>query len=124
MEAQFATGHFGVIASIAAYRESGDWLDATVLGLQANARLLGDLIADQLPAVRYQTPDSSYLAWLDMRDLGLGDDPSAVILERGRVALSAGAPFGESGAGFARLNFGTSPELLRSIVARITAALR
>ena len=31
-----------------------------------------------------------YLAWLDCRELGLGDDPAAAFLERGRVALSSG----------------------------------
>lgn len=120
MEAQFTTGHFGVLASIAAYREGIDWLDATVLDLQANARLLAGLIDRQLPGVRYQVPDASYLAWLDLRALGLGDDPSAVILEQARVALSAGPTFGSPGEGFARLNFGTSPQTLQAIVARMS----
>jgi len=121
LEAQFATGHFGVLASIAAYRESVDWLDETVLGLQANAHLLADLIDRYLPAVGYQVPESSFLAWLDLRALGLGDDPSAVLLERARVALSAGLPFGSQGVGFARLNFGTSAAILQAIVTRMSA---
>ena len=44
------------------------------------------------------------------RGLGLGDDPAARFLARGRVALSPGLDYGSAGAGFVRLNFGTSPE--------------
>ena len=58
-------------------------------------------------------PQAGYLAWLDCRALELGDDPAAVFLERGRVALSSGPTFGEQGQGFARLNFGTSRRAAR-----------
>jgi cystathionine beta-lyase len=77
----------------------------------------------RLPDVRYVMPEAGYLAWLDCRALGLGDDPSAVFLERGRVALSPGPTFGEEGRGFARLNFGTSSGLLGEAVGRMARAL-
>ena len=44
-------------------------------------------------------PEATYLAWIDCRDLGLGDDPAAAFLERGRVALNSGPPFGLGGDG-------------------------
>ena len=69
-------------------------------------------------------PEATYLAWLDFRALGLGDRPEKRILERGRVALSAGLDFGAEGAGFARLNFATSREILDEIVDRIVLAVR
>jgi cystathionine beta-lyase len=37
--------------------------------------------------------------------------------------LSSGLSFGPGGPGFARLNFATSPGLLREILSRISAAL-
>ena len=54
---------------------------------------------------------------------GLGDDPARAFLERGRVALSRGLDFGAQGAGFARLNVGTTPELVEEAVRRLAAAL-
>ena len=39
------------------------------------------------------------------------------------MALSPGLDYGRSGAGFARLNFGTSPELVTEAVRRMAAAL-
>ena len=68
-------------------------------------------------------PQASYLAWLDCRAAGLGDDPARAFLERGRVALSRGLDFGAQGAGFARLNVGTTPELVEEAVRRLAAAL-
>jgi cystathionine beta-lyase len=67
-------------------------------------------------------PRASYLAWLDFRGLGWGDDPAAHALEVARVALNPGLEFGPSGAGFARLNLACSPEVLREAVARLAAA--
>ncbi len=63
----------------------------------------------------------SFLAWLDCRDLGLGDDPAAVFLDKGRVALGSGTDFGE-GRGFTRLNMGTSPELMAEAIRRMASA--
>lgn len=115
-------GHYGLIASLAAFREAGDWLDDVVAVLDHNRRLLAELLAAQLPEVGYRAPEASYLAWLDLRELGLGDDPAAPILERGRLALSPGPQFGLQGRGFARLNIGTSPALVEEAVARLAQA--
>jgi cysteine-S-conjugate beta-lyase len=114
--------HLGVHATIAALRDARPWLDAAVRQVDANARLLTELLGAQLPAARYREPRASFLAWLDCRALALGDDPAAVFLSRGRVALSPGPNFGSQGRGFARLNIGTSPELITEAVRRMAAA--
>jgi cysteine-S-conjugate beta-lyase len=115
--------HLGVHASVAALRSARPWLDAVVGQIDENARLLAVLLAEQLPAVRYQRPQASFLAWLDCRDLGLGHDPAAAFLTAGRVALSPGEDFGVQGNGFARLNIGTSPELITEAVRRMASAV-
>ncbi|MFI9024029.1 MalY/PatB family protein [Streptomyces sp. NPDC053560] len=115
--------HVGILAHTAALRDGRDWLDALLAGLDENRRLLADLLAAELPAVRYTPAEATYLAWLDCRGLGLGDDPAAVFLERGRVALSSGTDFGTGGAGHARLNLATSPEVLTEAVRRMAEAV-
>jgi len=112
-------GHFGAIASVAAFREGGPWLDDVIAVLDSNRELLGELLAERLPEVGYEPPRAGFLAWLDFRELGLGDDPAAAILERGGLALNSGPTFGPQGAGFARLNIGTSPALVEEAVERI-----
>ncbi len=124
VEVEWRTGQFGLRAAVAAWSPaSDDWLDGLLVTLDANRRLLGDLLADHLPEARYRMPGAGYLAWIDLNGLGWGDNPGKRILREGRVALHFGPAFGEPGRGFVRLNFGTSPEILTEAVTRI-ASLR
>jgi len=85
---------------------------------------VGDLLSTHLPDVRWQAPEATYLAWLDCRALGLGDDPARVFRERGRVALGSGPAYApEQGRGFVRLNFATSPEIIAEAVRRMASVL-
>jgi cystathionine beta-lyase len=120
---RFHAGHFGVLASIAAFAEGGAWLDELCRHLDRNRHRLASLLERELPALRYMPPEAGFLAWLDCRELGLGDDPAAAFLEHGKVALSSGPWFGTGGEGFARLNIGTSGALLEEAVRRMAVAV-
>jgi cystathionine beta-lyase len=122
-ETPFAASLLGVVASVAAFTSGVPWLDSLMTGLDANRHLLGELLADALPKVGYRLPEATYLAWLDCRGYGLGDDPAAVFLEHGRVAVNAGPTFGTPGEGFVRLNFATAPEHLTEGVRRMATAI-
>lgn len=112
-------GHIGIIAHAAAFNHARDWLDAAVGGIDENRHLLADLLKTHLPEAKYRLPESTYLAWIDFRELGLGDDPAAVFLEKSRVALNSGLTFGDGGAGHVRLNLATSPAILTEAVTRM-----
>ncbi len=116
-------GHLGVIASVAAFTEGEDWLDELRAYLAETRRLLPGLLAEHAPGVQVAPAQGTYLAWLDFRETGLGDDPAAVVLERGRLSLLPGTDFGSVGKGFARLNIGTSHALVEEAVRRIGRAL-
>jgi cystathionine beta-lyase len=122
-EVRYGASHLGVLAHTAALRDAGDWLDAVLSGLDENRLLLAELLAEHLPAVRCAPAQGTYLAWLDCRELGLGDNPAKAFLQRGKVALSSGIPFGTGGAGFARMNLATSPELITEAVRRMERSL-
>ncbi len=115
--------HLGTIAGVAAMNEARDWLDALRHDLDDNRELLQRMIDEHLPGVRWVRGPGTYLAWLDFREAGLGDDPAAVLLERGRVALEPGPPFG-CGIGHARLNYGTTPEVIEEAVQRMARCIR
>ena len=121
---RYHTGIFGVTAAVAAYRDGGEWLAALIAHLDRNRWLAAELFAAQLPGIGYRPPEAGYLGWLDCTALGLGDNPTAGFLKHGRVALSPGPHFGREGAGFARLNLGTSRELLTEAVRRMATAVR
>ena len=114
---------FGAVASTAAYDQSLDWLDQLLITLDENRKLVDKLIQSKLPGVKYRIPDFGYLAWLDMSSLGLGEDPAARILEKGKVGLNGGVLYGPKHKSFIRLNFGTSSELITEGIDRITKSL-
>lgn len=120
--AEHRTSHFGVQASTVAFNEARDWLANAVDAIETNRALLRNLLDQHLPEVILHEPRASYLAWMDFRPLGWGDNPAKRILERGRVALTPGPHFGAAGHGFARINIACAPDVLEEGVRRIVAA--
>lgn len=112
----------GIRATVAAWREGGQWFDAVMRQLEENRRSLDAFVRDRLPRVRYRTPEGTYLAWLDFEDLGWDRPGAAYLLEHARVALNDGADFGRA-AHCARLNFATTPAILNEICERIARAV-
>jgi cysteine-S-conjugate beta-lyase len=123
VDARWRIGHFGVLASVAAFESGSEWLDALLATLAQRRSELADLLAEHLPEVRWHPPEATFLAWLDCRAYGDGTTPQERFLERGRVALEAGPSFGAPGSGWVRLNFGTGADILRTAVERMAAAV-
>jgi cystathionine beta-lyase len=135
-EVSHGPSHLGVIAHAEAFRTGREWLDTLLDGLDANRTLLGELVAEHLPGVKYQWPQGTYLAWLDCRELGFDEEvadglavvadlsgPARWFLDHARVALSSGHVFGTGGAGHVRLNFATSRAILVEAISRMGRAL-
>jgi len=114
---------FGLTAAKVAYTQCDDWLRELRIYLTANRDLLVSYVREHLPGIRTTVPDATYLAWLDCRALHLQPDPFKFFLERARVALNDGAPFGPGGEGFVRLNFGCPRATLLEGLERMRAAL-
>ncbi|GAA1949864.1 MalY/PatB family protein [Microbacterium deminutum] len=121
-EVEWRTGLFGALAGVAAFSPQSDaWLDGLLAALDQNRRLLGGLLAEHVPGARYRIPDAGFLAWVDLGDLGWGDNPAARILREAQVALHFGPHFGDEGKGHVRINIGCSPQVLREAIERIGA---
>jgi cystathionine beta-lyase len=118
-----AVGTPGAEATLAAWTRGDKWLAETIAHLTVMRDHVAARVAAELPAAGFSVPEATYLAWIDLRAYGLGDDPAKVLLEDARVALSAGRDFGENGAGFVRLNFATTRPILDEILDRIVARL-
>ncbi|TRL37815.1 MalY/PatB family protein [Rhizobium straminoryzae] len=113
----------GLEASLAAFSKAGVWKTELLAYLEANRDFLIAELARRFPRIRCLAPEGTFLAWLDCRALGLGDDPQAFFLEHGKVAFSAGHEFGAAYGGFIRLNFGCPRALLEEGLARMEKAL-
>lgn len=118
----------GVTAARTAWTAGAPWLAAMAAHLREMRDLARALVDERLPGVAVVPPEATYLAWLDCRGARgsdgavLGDDPSVAFARRG-VAVNAGPDFGADGAGFVRLNFATTPDVLRRVVDAMAGAL-
>jgi cystathionine beta-lyase len=123
-DTRWRVGHLGVLAAVAAYTEGEAWLDDLLVTLDQRRAQLGRLLATQLPQVTWYPPQATFLAWLDCSAIGPDDTARDQFLDRGRVALEPGLRFGAPGSGYARLNFGTSEEILDEAIGRMAKALK
>jgi putative C-S lyase len=110
---------FGYEASLAAYRDCADWLEAQLEYLRGNRDLVEREVG-AMPGLKMAHVEATYLAWIDASGLGVAD-PYQHFLEHG-VAMSPGAQFGD--ARFVRLNFGTRRANLEQALKRINSASR
>jgi cysteine-S-conjugate beta-lyase len=108
----------GLAACEAAYRDCDDWHVALLEVLRGNRDRLAAAVA-QLPPLHMAHVEATYLAWLDVRELGLAD-PVAHFEAHG-LGLSDGADFGTPG--WLRLNFGCAPAFLDEALRRLRRAV-
>ena len=111
-----------VVAAEAAWRHGERWLEELLIYIEGNRRFLEGFLEARLPSVRLFPLEGTYLAWLDLRDLGLAD---ALIKERLLQAglwLDDGGMFGRGGEGFQRLNLACPRVVLADAAERFAAA--
>ncbi|KUE80831.1 transcriptional regulator [Aeromonas schubertii] len=101
----------GVLAHMSAYREGDAWLDALKAYLHGNLALVAVRLNAAFPAIDYRVPEGTYLAWIDLRSLGIDsaermDALQTLLMEKYRVAIMRGDTYGPEGKGFIRLNIG------------------
>jgi cystathionine beta-lyase len=114
----------GAFATAVAFDKCAPWLDTVIKQLDHNRKLISTLLAEHLPEVIYNPPQHSYLAWFDLSALNLGDEPTAVILDKTKVALNAGHIYGAQWGQFARMNFATSPEIITQAITQMARGIR
>jgi len=113
----------GAFATVAAFEKGEPWLDQAIEMLDENRQLIANLVSARIPSVKYAMPHCSYLAWLDVSALNLGEDPGAVLIEKAKVAFNSGHIYGALGKSHVRFNFATSPAIITEAIERIARVL-
>lgn len=123
-EALEGTTYFARIATIAAYTQCDGWVDALNGYIMDNYKLLKSFAAEH-PRLKLVDLEGTYLAWLDMRDLGLSDaELEAFMNDRAMMSIDPGQWFGKSGSGFIRINIAVPRTALAKALERFGNALR
>lgn len=94
-------------AHIAAYQQGASWLDALRDYLASNLHYVARELNAAFPELSWQVPQSTYLAWIDLRPLNIDDHTlQEALIHQQKVAIMPGYTYGEEGRGFVRLNAG------------------
>ncbi|MCC6705054.1 MAG: aminotransferase class I/II-fold pyridoxal phosphate-dependent enzyme [Thermomicrobiales bacterium] len=121
--AEHGASTFGIAANAAAYRVGGEWLDEVLAYLDGNRKRMAELLAEHMPEVKYIMPEGTYLAWLDFRETGVGEDVDVFFREHAKVAITNGAACGEVGKQHVRFNLAMSRPMLEETVQKMAAAV-
>ncbi|AWS97052.1 MULTISPECIES: MalY/PatB family protein [Citrobacter] len=112
-------------AHIAAYQQGASWLDALRDYLASNLHYVSRELNAAFPELSWQVPQSTYLAWIDLRPLNIDDrELQEALIHQQKVAIMPGYTYGEEGRGFVRLNAGCPRSKLEKGVQGLINAIR
>lgn len=95
----------GFIATTVAYTKGDEWVDQLLDYIKGNMDYLDHFLKTECPGVSLIDPQGLYLAWVDMRTLGMSNEEQEdFMLNKAHLWLDEGYVFGEEGSGFERFN--------------------
>lgn len=109
----------GLVACQAAYENAEEWLLELKGYLKANLNFVKEYLKEYLPKIHLIEPEATYLIWLDMRELGEADIVNDKIVNEAKLWLDRGEMFGNSGAGFQRINIACPRATLKEALDRL-----
>jgi cystathionine beta-lyase len=111
------------VATVAAWRESDDWLSQLRSVLSTNRDLVNEWISAHPSAGHYHQPEATYLAWFQLAGLGREVSSATDLRHSAKVVLSDGGEFSDGTdldtSSFVRLNYATSQENLVAMLERL-----
>ncbi len=100
---------FAYLAAQYAYEYGDEWLNQAIEYIQKNIDIVDDFLQEHIPQIKVIRPESSFLIWLDCRDLNLSQpELENFFIHKAKLGLNSGTMFGKEGEGFMRLNVGCS----------------
>lgn len=111
-------------ATIAAYNEGAAWLDELLSVVDSNFKLLYGFMEEKLPRFPVTRAEGTYLAWIDMRSLGMGHEKlTEFLVDKAMIADNDGFMFGPAGDGFRRWNLALPQSALKAALERLYSAV-
>ncbi len=112
---------FAPIATMAAFKHGESWRQQMLRYLECNIRFIEEYCSHNIPQIRPLRPQASFLIWLDCRNLKLTHEELVdLFVNKAGLALNDGEMFNPGGEGFMRLNIGTSRDVLKEAMDRLS----
>lgn len=98
---------FGLLSLIEGYKKADDWVDELCGYLYGNLELVKKFIESELPILKFQIPESTYLAWIDVKNLNrTSEQIQDALTNIGKVGIMPGDVYGAANGTFLRMNIG------------------
>ncbi len=121
-----AVGELNVFAALAletAWTKCASYPEELMAYVEANMDYAIEFVNQYTPKIKIRKPQGTYLAWVDLRGLGLSDeDAERFFIERAKLAVNRGSAFGQVGAGFVRMNFACHRSTVEKAMEQLRAA--
>ena len=108
-------------AAEAAYKDGEPWREELIAYLRANRDELVRFITEECDGLSVHSPEATYLAWIDAREIGV-DNPANFFEKEAGLFLSDGAFFGWPG--YVRFNFACPKERMLEGLEKMKNALK
>lgn len=110
---------FGLVAQVAAYNESEQWLDELNKQVYDNYLYLCDFLQTRLPMLRLHETEGTYLAWVNIEALGISAEQFChELAQQEHVLFNPSEMYGAER--YVRINLATSREVLSEALNHLT----
>ncbi|MDG3061252.1 pyridoxal phosphate-dependent aminotransferase [Lacticaseibacillus casei] len=114
---------FGMLAQIAAYNGSADYVEQLVAYTKKNLETVAAYLHENMPELKFSLPDATYLAWINVSGLGLSSDAlQHRLVDIGHVGIMSGKTYGD--ARYLRMNIACPQEKLLDGLARLKKGIK
>jgi len=120
---------FNLVATIAAYNEGDEYLVQLKKYLEDNIMFVYNYCKDNIPQIKPNIPQATYLVWLDCRqlckDFGFSQaDLEEFILKKAKLGLNPGRSFQKDLEGFMRINTACPRSVLEKALKQLENAVK
>lgn len=115
---------FSSVAMEAAFNEGEEWLEQLLEYISGNFDFIEAYCKENIPQIKPNVPDATYLVWLDCRGLGMSNEElRTFMIEKAGLGLNEGWSFGRSLSGYMRLNAACPRSTIERALKQLKAAV-
>ena len=112
----------GLIGTMVSYNECEDYIEQLNEYIKENMRFVKEFLQENLPNFKFDIPDATYLAWIDIRNVPFtSKEVQDAFVHVGKVAVMAGETYGMPK--YLRLNCGCPKSKLEDGLLRMKKAM-
>ncbi|NFD77166.1 pyridoxal phosphate-dependent aminotransferase [Clostridium botulinum] len=115
---------FSSVAMEAAYNEGEEWLTQLLAYISENFDFIKKYFDENIPKIKPNVPDATYLVWLDCRELDMSNEELRdFMIHKAGLGLNEGCSFGRSLSGYMRLNAACPRSVLEQALKQLKEAI-